>query len=45
MPKTVGLIAARFSRVTIENVRRFADTVDIRDAGAFATSCRRSSTS
>jgi hypothetical protein len=37
MPKTVGLIADRLPRVTIEDVRRFADTVEIRDAGAFAT--------
>lgn len=37
MPKTIGLIADRLPRVTIEDVRRFADTVEIRDAGAFAT--------
>jgi hypothetical protein len=37
MSKTFALIADRLPRVTLEDVRRFADTVEIRDAGAFVT--------
>jgi hypothetical protein len=36
MPDTMDLIADRLPRVTVEEVRRFADTVEIRDAEAFA---------
>lgn len=36
MPKTLEFIADHLPRVTVEDVRRFATTVDIRDAGAFA---------
>lgn len=36
MPKTLGFISGRLPRVTVEDVRRFADTVEIRDARAFA---------
>ena len=36
MPKTLGFIADHLPRVTVEDVRRFAATVEIRDAGAFA---------
>ncbi len=36
MPKTLEFIADHLPRVTVEDVRRFAATVDIRDAGAFA---------
>ncbi|MCC7040331.1 MAG: integrase [Burkholderiales bacterium] len=36
MPTALEFIAARLPRVTVEDVRRFADTVEIRDARAFA---------
>ncbi|KAB0523156.1 integrase [Xanthomonas citri pv. glycines] len=36
MSNTIELIADRLPRVTVEDVRRFAAIVDIRDAGAFA---------
>ncbi len=36
MPTAIELIADRLPRVTVEDVRRFADTVEIRDAKAFA---------
>jgi hypothetical protein len=36
MPKTLEFIADHLPSVTVEDVRRFAATVDIRDAGAFA---------
>jgi len=36
MPKTLEFIADHLPRVTVEDVRRFAATVEIRDAGAFA---------
>lgn len=36
MPKTLQFISGRLPRVTVEDVRRFADTVEIRDARAFA---------
>ncbi len=36
MPKTLEFISDRLPRVTVEDVRRFADTVEIRDATAFA---------
>ncbi len=36
MPNTMEFIADRLPRVTAEEVRRFADTVEIRDAEAFA---------
>lgn len=36
MPKTLEFISGRLPRVTVEDVRRFADTVEIRDAKAFA---------
>src|SRR5690606_38187471 len=36
MPTATALIAARLPRVTLEDVRRFEDTVEIRDARAFA---------
>jgi hypothetical protein len=36
MPKTLEFIADHLPRVTVDDVRRFADTVEIRDAGAFA---------
>ncbi len=36
MPTAIEFIADRLPRVTVEDVRRFADTVDIRDAKAFA---------
>ncbi len=36
MPTALEFIAARLPRVTVEDVRRFADTVEIRDAPAFA---------
>lgn len=36
MPKTLEFISDRLPRVTVEDVRRFADTVEIRDAKAFA---------
>ena len=36
MPNTMEFIADRLPRVTVDEVRRFADTVEIRDAAAFA---------
>ena len=36
MPNTIEFIADRLPRVTADEVRRFADTVEIRDAEAFA---------
>ncbi|MGP1665352.1 MAG: integrase, partial [Rhodanobacter sp.] len=36
MPKTVEFIADHLPRVTVDDVRRFSATVDIRDARAFA---------
>ena len=36
MPTAIEFIAGRLPRVTVEDVRRFADTVEIRDARAFA---------
>lgn len=36
MPNAIEFIADRLPRVTVEDVRRFADTVEIRDAWAFA---------
>lgn len=36
MPNTLEFIADRLPRVTVDEVRRFADTVEIRDAEAFA---------
>ncbi|MDO4682929.1 MAG: integrase [Lautropia sp.] len=36
MPSPIELIAERLPRVTVEDVRRFADIVEIRDPGAFA---------
>ena len=36
MPNAIEFIADRLPRVTVEDVRRFADTVEIRDARAFA---------
>lgn len=36
MPTTIEFIADRLPRVTVEDVRRFANTVEIRDASAFA---------
>lgn len=36
MPTAIEFIADRLPRVTVEDVRRFADTVEIRDARAFA---------
>ena len=36
MPNAIEFIADRLPRVTVEDVRRFADTVEIRDAPAFA---------
>src|SRR3546814_8541907 len=36
MPTAIEFIADRLPRVTAEDVRRFADTVEIRDASAFA---------
>ena len=36
MPTAIEFIADRLPRVTVEDVRRFADTVEIRDAPAFA---------
>lgn len=36
MTKTLEFIADHLPRVTVEDVRRFAATVEIRDAGAFA---------
>ncbi|MCG8277464.1 integrase [Stenotrophomonas sp. NLF4-10] len=36
MPKTLEFIADHLPRVTVEDVRRFANTVEIRDARAFA---------
>jgi hypothetical protein len=36
MPKTLEFIADHLPRVTVDEVRRFADTVEIRDAQAFA---------
>lgn len=36
MPNAIEFIAERLPRVTLEDVRRFADTVEIRDARAFA---------
>lgn len=36
MPTAIEFIADRLPRVTVEDVRRFAETVDIRDAKAFA---------
>lgn len=36
MPTTIEFIANRLPRITAEDVRRFADTVDIRDAPGFA---------
>ncbi|MFC6839246.1 integrase [Xanthomonas theicola] len=36
MPKTLEFITDHLPRVTVEDVSRFATTVDIRDAGAFA---------
>lgn len=36
MPNTMDFIADRLPRVTADEVRRFADTVEIRDAEAFA---------
>ena len=36
MPTAIEFIADRLPRVTVEDVRRFADTVEIRDAKGFA---------
>ncbi len=36
MPKALEFIADHLPRVTVDDVRRFSDTVDIRDARAFA---------
>ena len=36
MPNTLEFIADHLPRVTVDDVRRFADTVEIRDAQAFA---------
>lgn len=36
VPKTLEFIADHLPRVTVEDVQRFAATIDIRDAGAFA---------
>lgn len=36
MPTTIEFIADHLQRVTVKDVRRFADTVEIRDAKAFA---------
>jgi len=36
MPTAIEFIADRLQRVTVEDVRRFAATVEIRDAKAFA---------
>lgn len=36
MPKTLEFIAEHLPRVTVDDVRRFTDVVDIRDARAFA---------
>ena len=36
MPNTMEFIADRLPRVTVDEVRRFSDTVEIRDAEAFA---------
>lgn len=36
MPKTLEFIADHLPRVTVDEVRRFSDTVEIRDAQAFA---------
>lgn len=36
MPKTLEFIAEHLPRVTVDEVRRFSDTVEIRDAQAFA---------
>ena len=36
MPRTLERVADRLPRVTVEDVRRFADAVEIRDARAFA---------
>ncbi|MGE0371827.1 MAG: integrase [Gammaproteobacteria bacterium] len=36
MPKTLEFITDRLPRVTVDEVRRFSDTVEIRDAQAFA---------
>lgn len=36
MPTAIEFIADRLPRVTVEDVRRVADTVEIRDAKAFA---------
>ena len=36
MPTAIEFIADRLPRVTVKDVRRFADTVEIRDAKAFA---------
>lgn len=36
MPNAIEFIADHLPRVTVEDVRRFADTVEIRDATAFA---------
>jgi hypothetical protein len=36
MPTTLEFIAEHLPRVTVDDVRRFSDTVEIRDAGAFA---------
>ena len=36
MPAAIEFIADRLPRVTVKDVRRFADTVEIRDAKAFA---------
>lgn len=36
MPTAIDFIADRLPRVTVDDVRRFADTVEIRDAPAFA---------
>lgn len=36
MPKTLEFIAEHLPQVTVDDVRRFSDVVDIRDARAFA---------
>lgn len=36
MPNTMEFIADRLPRVTVDEARRFADTVEIHDAEAFA---------
>jgi len=36
MPKTLELITEHLPKVTVDDVRRFSDTVEIRDAQAFA---------